>query len=54
MMQNNRGVGRKGKIISNVQITENVSELFKITHPFNDIIFLHVILSGFNPPEILD
>lgn len=54
MMQNNRGVGRKGKIISNVRITENVLELFKTTLPLNDTIFLHVILSGFNPPEILD
>lgn len=49
MMQNNRGIGRKGKIISNVQITENVSELFKITLTFND-----VILSGFNSPRVLD
>lgn len=54
MMQNNRGIGRKGKINSNIQISENVSELFKITLPFNGIILLHVILSGFNSPKILD
>lgn len=27
MMQNSSGIGRKGKIISNVQITENVLKL---------------------------
>lgn len=54
MMQNSSGIGRKGKIISNVQITKNVLELFKITLPFNGIIFLHVILSGFSLPKILD
>lgn len=54
MMQNSSDIGRKGKIISNVQMTEHVSELFKITLPFNGIIFLHVIFSGFNSPQILD
>lgn len=54
MMQNSSGSGRKGKVIYNVQIKENVSEPFKITLPFNGITFLHVILSGFDLPKIVD
>lgn len=54
MMQNSSDIGREGKVISNVQITENVSEPFKLTLPLNRIAFLHVILSGFNLPKIVD